>query len=70
MSWIVDAPHEKVSYDDFGGCLSINSGIKQREDCENRGPSCRQCSDHTFCYAKELDLEHRSHFRSIMRDEP
>jgi hypothetical protein len=70
MTWIVDALHEKVSYDDFGGCLSINSGIKQKEDCENRGPSCRQCSDYTFCYAKELDLEHRSHFRSIMRGEP
>jgi hypothetical protein len=69
MSWIVDAPYEKVSYDDFGGCLSINSGIKHREDCENRGPSCRTCSDYTLCYAKELDLEHRSHFRSIMRGE-
>jgi hypothetical protein len=67
MSWIVDEPNEKVSYDDFGGCLSINAGVKHREDCENRGPSCRQCSDYTFCYAKELDLEHRSHFRSIIR---
>lgn len=71
MCWNrIESLDEKVSYDDFGGRLSINAGINHREDCENRGSPCRQCSDYTFCFAKELDLEHRSRFRSITRNEP